>query len=749
MDQDSTESGYPMNAMGQLRFGDPCNTCNNFDLYSFNKDPYGLRGYKFCNVELAASRGCTFCSLLVGAFKAKLRASPRRLTPNWEQSWWIHLSLGVNSGPPPQDIESCGSGLGIHTMKAALAPEDVNEFHGPKLPHGTYPLLEFHVAADPNSQAARSGDIRGRYIGGNVQSEDSVNMIRNWLKICLAHPKCCRTMSGKRVIDAQKAPLPTSSKLAKYLTISHRWTLATAHYSTTVANINRRKRKDSTWWRRLPKVFLDVLELARRLDVRYVWIDSLCIIQRGDEGADWQREATKMAGYYQYSLFTVAATSATEELGLFPPRISNTPRIARLPYSDKDGCRHGHFYIYSYNWEVDKQYISFIQDSELLSRGWVFQEWLLSRRIVYFTPAGIFWECAEQRPHNDRGEVSQTRSSDDKLADNQPAVKQSFSLDDTGIDPVWYRIIAAYSALSLTKPETDRVVALSGISKEFKTALMRKGLRRSNIASTVRSGLEFVSGLWLPDLHHGLLWECQFSGSKVQRIPGFPSWSWTSVLCAVEWDERQKPRSWASKLHAVLLDGERKSRVKPEAELIALATSEGGTFSMELLRNSTEDLIYSPPKLFDIDNCFVSLHMRAKIMQVLVRGRLRNALDAEIISATSGHHKKSNKSAWRAVSSTLRPTEISGWASIEDIDYQVDSLFEGGREMCVLHISTAPRVPGGYGLGYLTLWHRVFNVLFVRETHGRRYERLGVGRIFGKEFEKQLHGTTLCDVELF
>lgn len=199
----------------------------------------------------------------------------------------------------------------------------------------------------------------------------------------------------------------------------------------------------------------------------------------------------------------------------------------------------------------------------------------------------------------------------------------------------------------------------------------------------------------------------------------------------------------------MLLDGERKSRVKPEAELIALATSEGGTFSMELLRNSTEDLIYSPPKLFDIDNCFVSLHMRAKIMQVLVRGRLRNALDAEIISATSGHHKKSNKSAWRAVSSTLRPTEISGWASIEDIDYQVDSLFEGGREMCVLHISTAPRVPGGYGLGYLTLWHRVFNVLFVRETHGRRYERLGVGRIFGKEFEKQLHGTTLCDVELF
>jgi hypothetical protein len=94
--------------------------------------------------------------------------------------------------------------------------------------------------------------------------------------------------------------------------------------------------------------------------------------------------------------------------------------------SRQQGSRHGYFYVYSYNWEVDRQYLSFIRDSELLSRGWVFQEWLLSRRILYFTPAGIFFECEERPPYNDRGEISQTISDDDIPAEVQPSAKNSF-----------------------------------------------------------------------------------------------------------------------------------------------------------------------------------------------------------------------------------------------------------------------------------------------------------------------------------
>jgi len=142
-----------MNFMRPQRFGNFCNTCNNFDLYSFSKDPFGFRGYKYCDAEEAASRGCPFCSILVSAFKDKLRSSPRSLSTGWEKRWWIHLSLSVTGGSKLQDIESHGSGLGIYGMRATLAFQNytlpTSEFRMSTLPRGTFPLLDFHIAADP------------------------------------------------------------------------------------------------------------------------------------------------------------------------------------------------------------------------------------------------------------------------------------------------------------------------------------------------------------------------------------------------------------------------------------------------------------------------------------------------------------------------------------------------------------------------------------------------------------------------
>ncbi len=308
-----------------------------------------------------------------------------------------------------------------------------------------------------------------------------------------------------------------------------------------------------------------------------------------------------MADYYQYSLFTVAATSTSTVRGLYPEKSSKVPRLARLRYHNTDGHRQGHFYVYSYSWEVDKHYLSSIRDSDLLSRGWVFQEWLLSWRIVYFTPAGMFWECAKQQPHNERGEIAQTYSADDVLAANQPPSKHSFDVSHATINPMWYRIVAAYSALSLTKPEHDRVVALAGITKEFKTALLMERADRDTTTSTVAASLEFLSGLWLPDLHRGLLWECH--GSNLRRMPRFPSCSWATFLIPVQWDER------------------RKSTALPATELVALTSSEGCTVSTQVFA-SVDDRVYLDHKIFDINTCLVTLRMKAKVLDVVVTYKL-------------------------------------------------------------------------------------------------------------------------------
>lgn len=43
-------------------------------------------------------------------------------------------------------------------------------------------------------------------------------------------------------------------------------------------------------------VFLEAVELALRVGIKYLWIDSLCIVQ--DDTADWEQESVKMAAYW-------------------------------------------------------------------------------------------------------------------------------------------------------------------------------------------------------------------------------------------------------------------------------------------------------------------------------------------------------------------------------------------------------------------------------------------------------------------
>ena len=121
----------------------------------------------------------------------------------------------------------------------------------------------------------------------------------------------------------------------------------------------------------LPQSFKDAFYVAEKLGFRYVWIDSLCIIQ--DTG-DWKQEAYKMAQHYQHSTLTIAAMSS--KLGLFPKvrTCSNRPpQLTRLPYRDPKGVRKGYFYVYPARELGEEGYSRTLQTSHLLTRAWVFQ----------------------------------------------------------------------------------------------------------------------------------------------------------------------------------------------------------------------------------------------------------------------------------------------------------------------------------------------------------------------------------------
>lgn len=108
---------------------------------------------------------------------------------------------------------------------------------------------------------------------------------------------------------------------------------------------------------------------------------------------DWERESVNMAAIYHGSLSTLAATRAESSsvgmLARIPPEFEEYELISGtglngVSYSIFARIDHGH------------QEASIpVEEHPLLTRAWVFQERLLSSRVLHFRHFELLWECAE------------------------------------------------------------------------------------------------------------------------------------------------------------------------------------------------------------------------------------------------------------------------------------------------------------------------------------------------------------------
>ena len=166
----------------------------------------------------------------------------------------------------------------------------------------------------------------------------------------------------------------------QYTALSHCWgTIDEGPTKTTVRNF--KAHADQIPWNNLSQTFRDAIKVTNALDMRYIWIDSLCIVQ--DDEKDWQREAARMAGVFGGSDLTIAAAdSYNSHVGLFldsiaPPSIhfkeNDSSSFSMLRFPPADFAR--------------------LASTCLNGRGWVFQELLLSKRKVHFAQDQLYWHC--------------------------------------------------------------------------------------------------------------------------------------------------------------------------------------------------------------------------------------------------------------------------------------------------------------------------------------------------------------------
>ncbi|KAK3109983.1 hypothetical protein LTR53_016199 [Teratosphaeriaceae sp. CCFEE 6253] len=295
----------------------------------------------------------------------------------------------------------------------------------------------------------------------------------------------------------------------------------------------------------LTKTFRDAIQVTADLGYKYIWIDSLCIVQNNDD--DWAAEAAKMGDIYAGAALVLAAASATDGSGgLFHTREGgyettlgdfDSAEIVVRTMIDHEFCE----YLIP---EVSSEQPHYSERPgpevcPLMYRKWCFQERLLSRRIVHFTKSELVWECRTEafcecgRPNpQGSGESGSDRMSSDKIGfapglsgrstrsgGQTGNVGRLSSVDDDRWVYVqeWRKLVKQYSKARLSYP-TDILPAISGVARMFDG----KGLGK------------YLAGIWEVGIEVQLCWRLgrPYEEPEFQRPSTFcaPSWSWASVM---------------------------------------------------------------------------------------------------------------------------------------------------------------------------------------------------------------------------
>ncbi|CZR62674.1 uncharacterized protein PAC_12571 [Phialocephala subalpina] len=155
--------------------------------------------------------------------------------------------------------------------------------------------------------------------------------------------------------------------------------------------------------------------------------------------------------------------------------------------------------------------------SPLLSRGWGFQERLLSARTLHFHAEELIWECASGLSNT--ATLSKFRRKETRAAEGDIHIDHLTKCYQSQILDIWLELITEYCTLKLTK-QIDRLPSLSGLA--------------SRVAKQLSGDCWYLGGLWSQDLPRALCWrkEMAFKNqhpSFRDADAGAPSWSWASV----------------------------------------------------------------------------------------------------------------------------------------------------------------------------------------------------------------------------
>lgn len=561
-----------------------CLFCKEFDLSNVDPNQSMAHQPSFAALQNSAIAGCDLCRLFIIGFKDLFTQKEIENLLKGRNEYDIDTSVHLERSYV--DIRRPSAGMRDHIR--VIIGNLVNE-QGERLVsryiclpiYAEKGMLYYSSKKNTNLQentgstAAKS--ITYRPVSLNPGSEESIALINSWLEICKSHHMECRKPEQPlptRVIDVldNQKILSTHGESGSYIALSYCWGKSGKNillsrdnlrdFQTRGVNINI-----------LPKTVRDAIQITKRIGVRYLWVDALCIIQQEQDLKDFKIEALKMAEYYRNAYVTISVALAADcSKGFLGDRQSSKVAPCEVKYTPKI-----HYSIRT--GPVSGAYIHLLKHGDLHednlkpepidTRAWALQESELSPRILSFKAEHFSFQCDGQlfseyyqtsswqrrKKRGDVGALSDKGFYAHGLSGAQKVLENNYKLGMEHIWTWWYQTVGKYSQREMTNPK-DKFAAIAGIVMTVQELAKGKNMfMYGSGAKDLIVQTKYIFGLWSHDLPRGLFWTTgNFLLNKTRprqlkrQLHIAPSWSWASIDGYVQYLDWPLHENWWVKI---------------------------------------------------------------------------------------------------------------------------------------------------------------------------------------------------------
>ena len=412
--------------------------------------------------------------------------------------------------------------------------------NGPRAPMATLSSFRLRIASNYSHYVNQFPRPPLRF-GQTVEKQKiNVPLVTMWLHECENQHgiKCSkhgwsvvmRKPSFLRVIDVQENCIVevANPEECRYAALSYVWGgvqhLQLQRYNKAEL-MEKNGLKVYDW--AISKTILDAMTVVQQIGERYLWVDSMCILQ-DDDDSEKLKQINSMDQIYGSALFTIVAADATNaDVGL-------------------EGVRRGSRSVVQLAEEVRPSFHimaplvtpQHLDKSPWNMRAWTMQERLLSRRLLIFSGGQVFWYCRERVMFEDM-------TADDKGEDYTPLKWLSLKPQYLGLNT---RAGYVDGSIEVTREKITRIVR-SGTFNEYSRLIEEYSQRQITYSHDVLNALAGLLHIFelcfkypmrkgLPEilLDVAILWRpAEQIISRARRE--LPSWSWAGWIGRVAYEE--------------------------------------------------------------------------------------------------------------------------------------------------------------------------------------------------------------------